>query len=727
MPAKLQVAVLALLSLASPAFAGPPPTEVQPVRETLHGVEVVDPYRWLEGSAGLDGGKTDAALDAKVSAWTDAQNAYTRSVLDLLPRRQEIEARFRAMESNSFRWGVFQRGDWTFFSQIEKGQQQPVLMASRGGGEPRVLIDPAKFDASGLTTLAWARPSPDGRLVAFGLFRAGDENATLYLVETETGTWLADEIANKTREVEWLPDGSGFLYNHLADVANPGSRRVRFHRVGTHPRQDRTLIEQDKEGPGSGTWGPFAHVSPDGRWAIVGHWMGSSVNDLWVVDLRRWLKEGGEAVKRPIVVGQEAQSGLPDVYEPGDPIVGDTLYMTTTLGALNKRVVAVDLNDPDPKRWREVIPEKKDAALQSLWLARDTLVAVYLKNASTRIERFGLDGAPKGELPLPGLGSASITTTRDRGEAFLSYSSFNEPLGLYRVDVATGERKLWWQAKALIDPALIQVEQVWYPSKDGTRVSMFLIHKKGLKLDGCNPTLLYGYGGYSLSMTPGYNGFALVWVEAGGVFAIPNLRGGGEYGEAWHQAGMLDRKQNVFDDLIAAAEWLIAQRYTRPERLAAYGASNGGLLVGAVVTQRPDLFAAGLAGVPLLDMVRYHKFLRGRNWIPEYGSSDDPRQLAYLLRYSPYHNVKQGVRYPALLMTAGERDERVHALHARKMTARLQAATASDPETRPILLWVDRDTGHGMGTPTDKGIAAAADEAAFLMWGTGMGQACPAK
>ncbi len=354
-------------------------------------------------------------------------------------------------------------------------------------------------------------------------------------------------------------------------------------------------------------------------------------------------------------------------------------------------------------------------------------MAVYLKNASTRIERFGLDGAPKGELPLRGIGTAGITTTPGRGEAFLSYSSFNEPLGLYRVDVATGERTLWWRGQTLVDPATLQVEQVWYPSKDGTRVSMFLVHKKGLKLDGCNPALLLGYGGFGLSMTPAYNGFALLWVDAGGVFALPNLRGGGEYGEAWHQAGILDRKQNVFDDFIAAAEWLVARGYTRPERLAANGASNGGLLIGAVATQRPDLFAAAIAGVPLLDMTRYHKFLRARNWIPEYGSSDDPRQLAYLLRYSPYHNVKEGVRYPALLMTAGERDERVHPLHARKMTARLQAATTGDPETRPILLWVDRDTGHGMGTPKDKGIAAAADELAFLMWGAGMGKACGGK
>jgi prolyl oligopeptidase len=722
---KLALAVPLLLALAISSQAAPPPaTEVQPFKEVLHGVEIVDPYRWLEGSAGLADGKTDPALDARVSAWTDAQNAYTRSLLDRLPRRKELAEKLKALQGGGFRWGVVVRGDWTFYRQIEPGQQQPVLVVSRNGGTPRVLIDPAAVDASGLTTLAWAAPSPDGRLVAFGLFRVGDENATLYLLETATGTWLADEIANKVREVEWLPDGSGFLYNQLADLANPFSRRVRFHRVGTHPRQDRTLIEQDKQGPGATTWGPFAKLSPDGHWAMVGHWMGSGVNDLWVVDFRRWLRDGGEAVRRPIVVGKEAQSGLPDTYREGDPIQGDTLYMTTNLGAPNKRVVAVDLNDPEPAKWREVIPEKQDAALQDVEMAGGLLVANYLQGATTRIERFGLDGSRKGELPLPGLGSADIATAPDRTEAYLAYTSFNEPPSLYRVDLATGERRLWWRAEVPFDPSVLEVEQVRYPSKDGTPISMFLVHKKGLKLDGCNPTLLYGYGGFGISTTPGFDAFLIPWLAAGGVYAAPNLRGGGEYGEDWHRAGMLERKQNVFDDFIAAAEWLIAKGYTRPERLAIQGGSNGGLLIGAMVTQRPDLFSTAIAGVPLLDMLRYHKFLRARNWVPEYGSSDDPKQFAWLLRYSPYHNVKPGVKYPALLLTAGERDERVHPLHARKMTARLQAATTGDPETRPILLWVDRDTGHGMGAPADKQLTEAVDQLAFLMWGTKMGEAC---
>ncbi len=727
MRSKLVFALPLVLALTPDLHAGPPPTEVQPFKETLQGVEVADPYRWLEGSAGLENGETDAALDARVSAWTDTQNAYTRSVLDRLPRRREIEARLRQLEGGGgFRFGVRVSGDWTFYQQITPGQQQPVLTVSnpsKQGGEPRVLVDPVAVDPSSLTTLAWFEPSPDGKLVAFGLFKSGDENATLYLLETATGTWLADEILNKVREVDWLPDGSGFLYNHLADIANPYTRRVRFHRVGTHPRQDRTLAEQDKQGPGASTWGPFAHLSPDGHWAVVGHWMGSGVNDLWVMDFRQWLA-GGEAPRRPIVVGKQAQSGLPDTYLKGDPIQGDTLYMTTNLDAPFKRVVAVDLNDPDPARWREVIPEKKGAALQKLDLAGGLLVATYLKDATTRLERFALDGTPRGELPLPGLGSADFTATPGSREAFFAYASFNEPPGIYRVDVATGERKLLWRAQVPFDPATLEVEQVWYPSKDGTRISMFLIHRKGLKLDGCNSTLLDGYGGFGISMTPYFGLYTVPWFEAGGIYAVPNLRGGGEYGEDWHRAGMLERKQNVFDDFIAAAEWLIAKGYTRPERLAIEGASNGGLLVGAMVTQRPDLFSTAVAGVPLMDMLRYHKFLRARNWIPEYGSSEDPKQLAWLLRYSPYHNVKEGAKYPALLITAGERDERAHPLHARKMAARLQAATSGDPETRPILLWVERNTGHGYGTPADLQRAGAVDQMAFLMWGTRMGEAC---
>lgn len=648
-------------------------------------------------------------------------------MLDRLPRRQEIETRLRALEGGGFQGAVSQRGEWLFYVRREAGQQQSALVVAGKDGKPRVLVDPVAIDPSGLTTLAWYKTSPDGRLVAFGLFRAGDENATLYLLETATGTWLADEISNKVREVEWLPDGSGFLYNHLADVKNPYTRRVRFHKVGTHHRQDRTLLEQHKEGPGATTFGPFAHLSPNGRWAILGYWTGSGTNDLWVMDFQEWLRTGlpADIERKPVLVGREAQSGLYDVYETGDPIVGDTYYMTTNLDAPNKKVVAIDLKDPSPAKWREVIPERKDAVLETLSNAAGSLlVARYLKNASTRVERFGLDGRSKGEIPLPGIGWAFLDTHPDQTEAFLSFMSFNEPMTLYRVGLATGERRVWWREELPFDPSTLAVEQVWYPSKDGTRISMFLVHKKGLKRDGCNPTLLYGYGGFGIPTTPHFDTGVVPWLEAGGVYALPNLRGGSEYGEDWHRAGMLEKKQNVFDDFIAAAEWLIANGYTRPERLGILGGSNGGLLIGAAVTQRPDLFSAGIAQVPILDMLRYHKFLRARNWTPELGSSDDPKQIGFLHRYSPYHNVKKGTKYPAMLLTAGERDERVHPLHARKMTALLQAATASDPEAEPILLQVDRESGHGMGAPADKGTRDAVDLISFLMWQLKVGEAC---
>ena len=722
---RLLLATLALPLLA----AAPPPSEVQPVREVLHGVEVVDPYRWLEGSAAPEMPQPDPQLDARVGAWTDAQNAWSRAVLDNLPGRKELEARVQALNAKGgFRGAPAVRGQRFFFFQQEAEQRQGVLVTSEGDGPARPLVDPNRLDESGLTTIAWFDPSPDGKLVAFGIYRAGSENATLHLIETASGKWLPEEIRNKVREVDWLPDGSGFVYNNLEDVQDPYSRRIRFHRVGSDPAQDKVLLEQPKEGPAASTWGPFGHLSQDGRWLLLGQWTGSNSNDLWVVDFQQWLKTGAAAppMPRPIFVGKAAQAGLPDVYRDTDPVAGDTFYMSTSLDAPNRRVVAVDLKDPDPARWREVIPERK-AALVSISQVGDLLAATYVQDASTRIELFGLDGKSRGPLPLPGIGSAELSGGPESPIAWLSYASFNEPPGVYRMDVRTGERKVWWRQEVPFDPSTLEVKQVWYPSKDGTRVSMFVVHRKGLKLDGCNPTILEGYGGFAVSATPYFSAGNLPWYEQGGVYAFPNLRGGGEYGEAWHEAGMFEKKQNVFDDFIAAAEWLIANGYTRPERLGITGASNGGLLTGAVLTQRPDLMSAVIAEVPLLDMLRFHNFLRARNWVSEYGSSADPKQFPYLLRYSPYQNVKKGTKYPATFLTAGEQDDRVHALHARKMTALLQASTASDPETEPILLQVDRESGHGFGAPIDKQLRNLVDQLSFFRWQLGMGQACEGK
>ncbi|HEX5715204.1 MAG TPA: prolyl oligopeptidase family serine peptidase [Thermoanaerobaculia bacterium] len=709
----------AVLSLA----AAPPPAEVNPVRDVFHGTEVVDPYRWLEGSAAPEMTTPDPALDAKVGGWTDAQNAWARGILDNLPGRKELEARVKAATGKSgFRSAPMVRGGKLFYLVGSPEQSQPVLMTSEGDGPARALVDPTLRDPSGLTTIGWFTPSHDGRLVAVGLFRSGDENATLHLVEVETGKWLPDEIRNRVREVDWLPDGSGFVYNNLEDLKDPFSRRIRFHRVGTDAKQDRVLLEQPKEGPAASTWGPFGRLSREGRWLVLGQWTGSNSNDLWVMDFRQWL-ETGKAEHRPILVGQKAIAGLPDVYRYADPIVGDTFYMSTTLNALNRRVVAVDLKNPAPERWREIIPERKDA-LFYIWQVGDLLAGIYLKDASTRIELFEMDGTPRGPLALPGIGSADLAGSPESPVGYLFYTSFNEPASLYRVNLRTGERKLWWREETPFDPSGLEVKQVEYPSKDGTRITMFVVHKMGLKLDGCNPTILEGYGGFAIPMTPFFGAGHIPWFEEGGVYALPNLRGGGERGEAWHEAGMFERKQNVFDDFIAAAEWLIANGYTRPERLGITGASNGGLLTGAALTQRPDLFSAAVVGVPLLDMLRFHHFLRARNWVSEYGSSADPKQFPYLLRYSPYHNVKKGTKYPAALLTAGEKDERVHPLHARKMTALLQASTASDPAQEPILLQVEREAGHGMGAPVDMQLRKLVDELAFFRWQLGVGKEC---
>jgi prolyl oligopeptidase len=706
-------AFLALLVATSMFSADPPRTERKAVTDVIHGVEIVDPYRWLEGSAAPElKGKADPELDAKVAAWTDAQNAYTRDVLDHLPGRSQLESRLRQLlEIDSITAPVTRR-DRYFFQKREGSQAQYVTYMQKGAkGEPRVILDPNAMDKEGLVAPDFMEPNPDGTRMAFGLYRAGDENTTLYVMNTDSGEWLADEIPGKVGDVNWLPDSSGFFYSRLADIKNPYSTQIKFHKLGTHQRQDPVLFEQYKEGPLATTWGPFATTDRSGRWMILGYWTGTDSNDLWVVDLDRWFRTG-EFVRREIVTGQRAISN--------GPVIGDILYMKTTLDAPNGRILAVDLRQPDRPHWEEIIPEKKDAFLQDLSAARDYLLTAYLKNASTSLQLYRMDGAPAGTVALPGIGAAEVTTNEDRNEAFFTYQSFNEPTSVYRVALGGGGPELWARPKAPIDPRSIEVTQVFYPSKDGTKVPMFLVHKKGLKLDGSNPTILYGYGGFDISETPAFSATYFPWFEAGGVYALANLRGGGELGEAWHRAGMLEKKQNVFDDFISAAEWLIANHYTSPGRLAIYGGSNGGLLTGAALVQRPELFGAVISAVPLLDMLRYQNYLMARYWVPEYGSAEDPEQFGFLKKYSPYQNVKPGLKYPAVLFTAGENDARVHALHARKMTALMQASTSNDQSKHPILLWVERSAGHGQGKPLNLRVRDAADIQIFLMWQLGM-------
>ena len=706
---RLAAAILALaLPVTAAPPAAPPPTEARPVTDVLHGESVVDPYRWLEGDA-------KGAVTPEVTAWTDAQLAYTRQVLDNLPGRTSVEARLRELMEVGAVSAPRMRGNRYFYGKREGNENQARIFYREGpAGPPHLLLDPNTLDTKGLVTISWTVPDPAGKLLAFGMYRAGDENSTLYVLDVDSGRWLADEIPGKVGGVDWLPDSSGFFYRNLESVKDPYSGQVMFHRLGSHPRQDVRLFRQytkEQDAKLATTYGPGFSASEDGRWGLLSYATGTSTNDLWAIDLDRYFRTG-EFLKTDVIVGSDSTSR--------GPILGDTLFLHTTDGAKNGRVVAVDLNAPAKSGWKALIPERKDVTIRGVSLARGILVVNLLKDAATRIELYALDGKLLGELPLPGIGSASLATSPDRTEAFLTYTSFNEPSGIYRVDLATKKSELWERPKVPVDPSTVEVKQVFFASKDGTRVPMFLVYRKGLKLDGTNPTLLYAYGGFNVSQTPAFNATLFPWLEAGGVYALACLRGGGEYGDVWHEAGMLGKKQNVFDDFIAAAEWLIAQKYTKPARLAVSGGSNGGLLTGAVLTQRPELFSAVISAVPLLDMLRYQSFLMARYWIPEYGSAENADQFLFLRAYSPYQNVKKGTKYPAVLLTAGENDSRVHPLHARKMAALLQASTASDPATKPILLWVDRDAGHGQGKPLALRVRDAADQRMFLMWQLGM-------
>ncbi len=693
------LSILLSIALIGEIPSAPPPTAIDPVIETLHGQEIVDNYRWLEP---LEREST------AVKTWTTKQNEFTRAVLDSRPGRDILEERLSELMQIGSVSSPTMRGNLYFYTERQGDENQSVLYLRKGhDGEPRELLNPNTLDEQGLYSLDWYRPNHDGSLLAFGLSYAGDEMTVLYVMDVASGKWLADEIAGKINFVGWLPDSSGFVYGVLEDPTDAYSRAFRVHTLGKHPRQNPKLFMQDDP-----SRIPGANLSRDGRWLIATTFEGWAQQNLHIVDMTAWQRTG-EFERIPLAVDLGARFA-PNV------IVGDTLYMFTTFEAPNGMLYAVDLNNPERDNWKVVIGERDDAVLRTVSQARGMLVANYQKNATTRLERFTMDGTSLGEIELPGLGSAGISTHHDRTEAFISFTSYNEPSSIYRVDLRNDDRELWERPDVPVDPSLVEVKQEWTTSKDGTEVPMFIVHRKGLELDGENPTLLYGYGGFNISMTPSFIATNFPWLEAGGVYVVANLRGGGEFGQSWHRGGMLENKQNVYDDFYAAAEHLIERGYTKPERLAIFGGSNGGLLTGVAVTQRPDLFSAAISAVPLLDMLRYHEFLMARFWIPEYGSPEDPEQFQWLRAYSPYHNIEKGREYPAVLFTAGENDNRVHPLHARKMAAAMQAMASNDHSEKPILLWVDRDSGHGAGKPLHLRIRDVADRWAFVMWQTGM-------
>jgi len=655
--------LLLALTLTSTTLAGPPPTRVETVVDEMHGARIVDDYRWLEALE---------SESAAVAEWTTAQNDYTRSILDGLPGRAALERRLGDLMAVGSVSAPTMRGNLYFYTERAGDQNQPVLYLREGhDGPAEVLLDPNTLDERGLDALDWYVPSHDGRKIAFGISHAGDEMTVLHVMDVASRRWFADEIPGKVEFGGWAANDAGFLYGVLEDPSDAYSRAFKWHELGRHHRQDPLLLRQSNP-----SRIPDARLSRDGRWITVQMFEGWSKQDVYAVDVAAWRRTG-QPVQVPIAVGHDAR------FDP-QFIVGDTLFLFTTMGAPNGMLYAVDLHHPQPERWRVLIPEHKDAVLRGVSLAR------------------------------------GLATSRDRTEAFFTYTSYNEPNSIYRLDLAGSGRTLWARPEVPVDPESVAVSQEWCTSKDGTRVPMFVVHKKGLTRGPKTPTLIYGYGGFNVSLTPRFSATTFPWYEKGGVYVLVNLRGGGEYGEAWHQAGMLANKQNVYDDLYAAAEHLIDSGKTSPEHLAVLGGSNGGLLTGVAATQRPDLWSAVIAAVPLLDMLRYQNLLMAKFWVPEYGDPEDPEQFAWLKAYSPYHNIEPGRKYPAILFTAGENDNRVHPMHARKMVAAMQARTGGDMDDEPILLWVDRDGGHGQGKPLHLRIRDVADRWSFVMWQTGV-------
>ena len=655
-----------------------PATPSTDVTEILHGEAVADPYRWLE-----DGSSSETRI------WTEQQNAVTEAYLAAAPGRDGIGRRLDELLAIGVLSVPTPKRNRYFYLRRDGRQNQPVLYWREGvNGSDRVAVDPNALNEGGTTALDWYYPSEDGRLLAYGLSDNGNEESVLHLLELDAGRQLPDRIPRmRAASVAWLPDGTGFYYTRypapgqVPPGEEPYHRAIYFHRIGTHPGADPLVFQpSEKE-----HW-PGVGLSPDGRWLIISVARTFDQVDLYLRD----LEANGELV----AVARD----LPASFE--GEIAHGRLFMRTNLDAPTYRLYSVDPERPDRSNWREIVPPRTDAVLESVAVAGHRLALGYLEQASSRLRLTDPDGKLDQDVPLPTLGSLfGMGAEWDGDELFYGFSSYSLPPSVYRIDLATGKSSLWRQVEATIDPSRLEVGQVTYPSKDGTPITMFLVHRTGLVRDSDNPTYLTAYGGFNISMTPAFSRSLLLWLERGGVVAVPNIRGGGEYGESWHQAGILANKQNSFDDFIAAAEWLIRQQYTRADRLAAAGGSNGGLLMGAALTQRPELFRAVLIQVPLLDMLRYHRFLIARLWIPEYGSADDAEQFRWLRAYSPYHHVRTGVAYPAVLLATAESDTRVDPMHARKMAARLQAATSTE---HPVLLRLEARAGHGAGKPLSK-------------------------
>jgi len=667
---------------------GPPATRTDNVSETIHGVTITDPYRWLEDQN-----------SPETRAWIDAQNKYTASKLEHLPVREQIHARLTQLMKIDTIGIPIARGGRYFFTKRRADQNQPAIYLRNGfNGTDEVLIDPNTMSPDQTTSVVIQDISEDGKLMAYAIRQGGEDEVTVKLMDVDSRKDLADSLPKGRIGVSLKPDKTGFYYSRFTN--NVGGK-VSYHAIGSP-------VSNDVEVFGKG-YGPEvfvgSNISSDGHYLFLfaTHGSAGDKTEIYFQD----LKSNGPIAP---LVNDISASFTPD-------IAGDHLILLTNWNAPNGRVFDVDLKKPARDNWREIIPEGT-AVIEGMSAVGGKIFVSYLENVATRIKVFDQTGKQVRDIAFPTLGSSSgMIGNWDRDEGFYTFSSFAQPATIYRYSVASGKQEVFARINVPVQSDQIEVKQVWYESKDKTRVPMFLVYKKGLKPNGNIPVFLTGYGGFNVSLTPSFSALAAYWAESGGIYALPSLRGGSEFGEKWHKSGMLANKQNVFDDFIGAAEWLIKNKYTNPSKLSIEGGSNGGLLVGAAMTQRPDLFQAVVCAYPLLDMIRYQDFLVARFWVPEYGSSENAEQFKYIYAYSPYQHIKKGEKYPAVLFVTGDADTRVAPLHARKMAALVQASTGSD---RPVLLHYNTKAGHSAGLPVSQQIDDQTDELSFLFWQLGM-------
>ena len=662
--------------------------------DDYHGTPIADPYRWLEDPD-----------SEPTKAWVDAQNEVTDAFFEDIKSREVIRERLGELW-NYAKFGLPVRRGGRYFYEYNDGlQNQAVLFVSEGlNSEGRLLLDPNQLAEDGTVDLASWEVSPNGKLIALAFASAGSDWREWRVLDVDSGEMLEDHVLwSKFSGASWAKDNSGFYYSRYSEPGEGETftaanyfHKVFYHEVGTQQSADKLIYERSDQKE----WGFDAQVTEDGNYLAVTVWKGTlSQNQFFYMD----LKNPGGVVE--LLTGFEAEY----LFVGNE---GSKFYFLTDHEAPMRRLIAIDVEKPESENWQEVVPESEVVALGASLVGSHFLVS-YLKDAQSVVKVYGMDGSWTRDVDFPGIGSASgFDGQPDEPETFYSFQNFTTPSTIFQYNVATGKSEVFKKADVAFDTDQFETRQVFYESKDGTRVPMFITMKKGTVLDGNCPTLLYGYGGFDISITPRFSVTNLAWVERGGIYAVANLRGGGEYGRDWHEAGMLDKKQNVFDDFIAAAEWLIKNDYTRPEKLGIYGRSNGGLLVGAVMCQRPDLFAAAVPGVGVMDMLRFHRFTISYAWTSEYGCSDDADQFKTLVAYSPVHNLKSGTRYPATMVMTADHDDRVVPAHSHKFAATLQASQAQDGP--PCLIRIETSGGHGAGKPTAMQIAESTDLLAFL-------------